>query len=187
MSQSESSNQEFSESAVEHIDALYRFALSLTSDEVAAKDLVQETYLKAYRFKDSFRQGTNIKAWLFQILKNTFINSYRRKQRSPITTSYEDVSEFYELVKRDDVDLDSLSKQLFRDAFDDEITRAMQELSDEFRIVLALSDIEDYSYEDIAEILEIPIGTVRSRLHRARAKMRGHLYEYAKQRGISKS
>ncbi len=187
MTQSQDNGTNFENEATSHMEALYRFALSLTSDPTSASDLVQETYLKAFRFRSSFQSGTNMKAWLFQILKNSFINTYRRKKRSPVTASYENVADFYGLVKSDGINLDTLSKQLFEHAFDDEITRALDSLSEDFRMVLVLSDIEDFTYEEISEVLEVPIGTVRSRLHRARRSLRSILYSYAKERGISGS
>jgi len=166
-----------------HVDALYNFAFHLTLNEEDANDLVQDTFLKAYRFIDSYERGTNAKAWLFQILKNSFINEYRRKVRQPGEVDYEDyvvhqdsddAVQIGELDLRDDV---------FKGLIGDEVTKALNDLPIDFRTVILLCDIEGFSYEEIAKIINIPIGTVRSRLHRARNLMKEKLREYAKTMG----
>lgn len=166
-----------------HVDALYNFAFHLTLNEDDANDLVQDTFLKAYRFIDSYERGTNAKAWLFQILKNSFINEYRRKVRQPGEVDYEDY-----VVHQDSDDavhigeLD-LRDDVFKGLIGDEVTKALNDLPVDFRTVILLCDIEGFSYEEIAKIINIPIGTVRSRLHRARNLMKEKLREYAKTMG----
>jgi len=166
-----------------HVDALYNFAFHLTLNEDDANDLVQDTFLKAYRFIDSYERGTNAKAWLFQILKNSFINEYRRKVRQPGEVDYEDY-----VVHQDSDDavhigeLD-LRDDVFKGLIGDEVTKALNDLPIDFRTVILLCDIEGFSYEEIAKIIDIPIGTVRSRLHRARNLMKEKLREYAKTMG----
>lgn len=177
---------EFERSTIQYMDALYNFAMSLVGNKDDAKDLLQETYIKAFRFFDSFKPGTNCKAWLFQIMKNTFINNYRRTQRSPESVSYDEVEEFYDSVRSDDVSLDSLSLEIFEKSFGDEVQRALAILPEVFRTVLLLSDVEGFSYEEIATIVDIPVGTVRSRLHRARKAMFAQLKEYAVANGFGK-
>ena len=176
--------EDFEREAIPHMDALYNFAMHLTQKSEDAQDLLQETYLKAFRFFDSFKRGTNCKAWLFQILKNSFINRYRKLTREPTKVSYNDVEEFYETIRSDDVSLNDLERDLFDNVLDDEMTAAMASLPPNFRAVLILNDLENFTYEEIAGILDIPIGTVRSRLHRARRAMREQLMEYARKRGI---
>lgn len=166
------------------IDALYNFAYHLTYNEEDSNDLVQETYLKAYRFIDSYEQGTNAKAWLFKILKNAFINEYRKKSKQPVKVDYEDI-----VTYQDSEDLGGtvgkvdLRQEIFQGMIGDEVTRAINSLPVDFRTVILLCDIEGFTYEEIAKIIDIPIGTVRSRLHRAREMMKAMLMKYAKSMG----
>ncbi len=175
---------EFEREAVPHMDALYNYGMSLTANSDEASDLLQETYLKAFRFFDSFRPGTNCKAWLFQIMKNSFINRYRKQTREPAKVSYDVIEEYVGAIHAEEISFNDLERALFDNNLGDEVSRALKSLPDIFREVLLLSDVEELSYEEIAEIIDCPIGTVRSRLHRARKAMFTTLYSYAKERGL---
>ncbi len=175
----------FEREAVPYMDAVYHFAYNLTGNGDDASDLLQETFLKAFRFFDSFQQGTNCKAWLFQISKNSFINRYRKQTREPDKVRYDEIEEYYETLRPVNVDANNLEEHLFNNLLDDEVTAALQHLPEAFRTVLILSDIESLTYEEIAEVLDCPIGTVRSRLHRARKMVRDELLDYAKSKGFS--
>lgn len=177
---------EFNALVIPHKDALYNFALKMTRDEDDSQDLLQETLLKAYRFFDKFEKGTNIKAWLFMIMKNTFINMYRKTNRQPQQVDYEDVQNFYENIRADEVSTEHSEEDAFSKTMDDEVTYAISSLQEDYRTVIILSDIEGYSYEEIAEFIDTPVGTVRSRLHRARKMLYTKLYDYAKVRGYVK-
>jgi RNA polymerase sigma factor (sigma-70 family) len=173
----------FDQEFMPHINAMYNFAYRLTLDRDDAKDLLQDTYLKAYRFIDSFQEGTNAKAWLFRILKNSFINDYRKKSKEPAKVDYQEVETYYnsEDVDRQitpDLRVESLSNMI-----GDEISNALNALDVDFRTVIILCDLEGFKYEEMAKILDIPIGTVRSRLHRARNFFKEKLSEYAKSMG----
>lgn len=166
-----------------HIDALYNFAFHLTYNEDDSNDLVQETYLKAYRFANSYVEGTNAKAWLFKILKNAFINEYRKKVKQPTKVDYEEIASYHD---QEDVNLVGsldLREEIFQGMLGDEVTRAINSLPVDFRTVILLCDIEGFTYEEIAKIIDIPIGTVRSRLHRARQMLKDLLKDYAKTLG----
>jgi RNA polymerase sigma-70 factor (ECF subfamily) len=159
----------FEREALPHSDLLYNYALRMTNSPADAEDLVQETYLKAYRFWESYEQGTNIRAWLFRILKNSYINRYRRDAREPDTVEY---------VETDGSSGDQESP--FAVLLDDEITEAIASLPVEFRTVVILCDIEGLTYVDVAEFMQSPVGTVRSRLHRGRLLLREALTGYAR-------
>jgi RNA polymerase sigma-70 factor, ECF subfamily len=174
---------EFEREAVPHMDALYNFALKMTGDSDDANDLLQETYLKAFRFFDKFEKGTNCKAWLFSIMKNTFINTYRKQSKEPDKVDYEDIENFYENIKASSTDDAHLEKEIFDNLLDDELSEAISGLPEDFRTVILLCDIEGYSYEEIADFVDIPVGTVRSRLHRARKMLYTKLYKYAEKKG----
>lgn len=166
-----------------HINSMYNFAYRLTLDEDDAKDLLQDTYLKAFRFIDSFQQGTNAKAWLFRILKNSFINDYRKRSKEPSKVDYQEVESYY---NSDDVDRQitpDLRVETLQDMIGDEISNALNSLDVDFRTVIILCDLEGFKYDEMAKILDIPIGTVRSRLHRARNLLKEKLSEYAKKMG----
>jgi RNA polymerase sigma factor (sigma-70 family) len=168
------------------IGSLYNFAYRLTLDEDDANDLVQETYLKAFRFFDSYEQGTNAKAWLFRILKNSFINEFRKKSKQPSKVDYQEVESFY---NSDDVDENitvDLRVESIQDMIGDEIANALNSLAVDFRTIIILCDLEGFTYEEMAKILDIPIGTVRSRLHRARNLLKEKLKEYASTMGYNK-
>ena len=166
-----------------HINSMYNFAYRLTFDEDDAKDLVQDTYLKAYRFIDSFQQGTNAKAWLFRILKNSFINDYRKKKKEPAKVDYQEVETFYNSEDVDRQITPDLRVEALQDMMGDEISNALNALDVDFRTVIILCDLEGFKYDEMAKILDIPIGTVRSRLHRARNLLKEKLNEYAKKMG----
>jgi RNA polymerase sigma-70 factor (ECF subfamily) len=168
------------------ISSLYNFAYRLTLDEDDANDLVQETYLKAYRFFDSYEQGTNAKAWLFRILKNSFINDFRKKSKQPSKIDYQEVESYY---NSDDVDENitvDLRVESIQDMIGDEVATALNSLAVDFRTIIILCDLEGFTYEEMAKILDIPIGTVRSRLHRARNLLKEKLKEYAGTMGYNK-
>ena len=172
----------FNEELIHQADALYNFAYSLVFEEARAQDLVQEAYLKAYRFIHSFEPGSNAKAWLFQILKNAFINEYRKKSRQPQKVDFEDYNDKNQLEKQS-VSID-IEQDVYTHMIGDEITTALNSLPVDFRVAIILSDIEGFTYEEIAKITDIPIGTVRSRLFRARNLMKEQLREYAKEKGF---
>jgi RNA polymerase sigma-70 factor, ECF subfamily len=177
---------DFQREAIPHMNAVHNFALRMTGDEDDANDLVQETYMKAFRFFDKFEKGTNCKAWLFRILKNSYINDYRKAVREPNKVDYEDVQNFYENVAANEIDSKHYEQDAFSNLLDDEITKVMSALPEDFRTVIILSDIEGFTYEEIADFVDIPVGTVRSRLHRARKMLYSQLYDYAKDRGYVK-
>jgi RNA polymerase sigma factor (sigma-70 family) len=172
-------NQEF----MPHINSMYNFAYRLTLDSDDAKDLLQDTYLKAFRFLDSFQQGTNAKAWLFRILKNSFINDYRKKSKEPSKVDYQEVETFYNSEDVDRQITPDLRVEALQDMIGDEISTALNSLDVDFRTVIILCDLEGFKYEEMAKILDIPIGTVRSRLHRARNLLKEKLSEYASKMG----
>jgi RNA polymerase sigma-70 factor (ECF subfamily) len=162
---------------------MYNFGYRLTLDQDDSKDLVQDTYLKAYRFIDSFQQGTNAKAWLFRILKNSFINDYRKKSKEPSKVDYQEVESYYNSEEVDRQITPDLRVEALQDMIGDEISNALNSLDVDFRTVIILCDLEGFKYDEMAKILDIPIGTVRSRLHRARNLLKEKLSEYAKQMG----
>jgi len=168
-----------------HINSMYNFAYRLTLDQDDSKDLLQDTYLKAYRFIDSFQQGTNAKAWLFRILKNSFINDYRKKSKEPSKVDYQDVENYYNSEDVDRQITPDLRVESLRDMIGDEISNALNALDVDFRTVIILCDLEGFKYDEMAKILDIPIGTVRSRLHRARNLLKDKLSTYAKQMGYN--
>jgi RNA polymerase sigma factor (sigma-70 family) len=174
----------FNKEFLPQMDALYNFAFHLTLDEDDANDLVQETFLKAYRFIDSYQQGTNAKAWLFKILKNGFINEYRKKTKQPAKVDYDDIVSFHDTDDDGHVEYLDLRTDLFQGMLGDEVTRALNQLPVDFKTIILLCDIEEFSYEEIAKIIDIPIGTVRSRLHRARNILKEKLREYAQKEGF---
>ncbi len=178
----------FADLAMEHMDSLYAGAMRMTRNPADAEDLVQETYLKAYRGFEGFEQGTNLKAWLFRILTNTYINRYRQQKRRPEETDLADVEDFYLYRRLGGIDEARISKsaedtmlELFTD---DEVKDALESLPETFRMAVLLADVEGFAYKEIAEILDIPIGTVMSRLHRGRKAMQKQLYEYGRERNL---
>ncbi len=168
---------------IPHMSLLYNYALRLTNNEDDAKDLLQDTYLKAYRFIDKYQRDTNAKAWLFRILKNSFINNYRKSSRTPDQVEYNEVEEYVDLLKAESAPKNDMRLDMYDNLLGDDVVRAMESLNEEFRTIIILSDLEEMTYEEIAEILEIPLGTVRSRLHRARKAMQEKLYSFAVKHG----
>jgi RNA polymerase sigma-70 factor (ECF subfamily) len=177
---------DFEREMLPHLDSLYNFAIRLTTDPIDAEDLVQDTIVKAFRFFGSYEKGTNAKAWLFRILKNSYINNYRKKSKQPQQVDYDEVSTYYETVRSEQSDTTDMEDILYRDMLDDHITRALQRLPEDFRTVVLLCDVEGFTYEEIANMLDVPIGTIRSRLHRGRNLLRVELEEYADKRGYGK-
>ncbi len=180
------SAERFEELTLPYVDALYRAAYHLTGLADEAEDLTQETYLKAYRAFDSFH-GQNIKAWLFAILRNTFVDDYRQRQRAPAFLDIEaldfslDGSDGHEAAREQGADAPLLASLL-----DDELQTALETLPAEWRLIVLLADLEDFSYQEIADITQVPIGTVMSRLHRGRKRLYEHLYDYARAAGYLK-
>jgi len=183
--------EEFVEQAMQYASHLYPVALRMTRNRADAEDLVQETYLKAWRSFATFHEGTNLRAWLFRIMTNTFINNYRAKQRRPEEEGLEKVEDLY-LYKRlntfDQSRMSASAEDQMMDLFPDEdIRAALEELPEVFRMPVLLADVEGFSYKEIADILDVPIGTVMSRLSRGRKAMHKSLYEYAVRRGLTQS
>ena len=178
---------DFADAAMQYAPQLYSAALRMTRNRSDAEDLVQETYLRAYRSFHTFDAGTNLRAWLFRILTNTYINSYRAKQRRPQETELDDVEELYMYRRLGALNNASRSAedQLFDLFTDDEVKEALELLPENFRMPVLLADVEDFSYKEIAEMLDIPIGTVMSRLHRGRKAMQKRLLDYAQARGLA--
>jgi len=166
----------FEREALVHLDTLYRVALRLTGNAAEADDLVQETMLKAYRAWDQFEKGTNAKAWLLTILRHAFINEYRRRTRHPETVDLDAIEPFSVFEELQDEDPQS---SFFDRIVDDEVLRAIDDLPEQFRETVVLSDVEGMSYEEIARVLGVPVGTVKSRLFRARRLLQQKLYDYA--------
>ena len=175
---------DFQKEALPHMDILYNYALRTTGNEDDARDLLQETYLKAYRFWDKYEKGTNIRAWLFRIMKNSYINRYRKESKEPDKVDYGDVENFYNSIRAEYTDTNDLQEKLFGNLLGDEVAKALESLPEDFRTVVILCDIEGLTYEEIAEFIDRPIGTVRSRLHRGRKLLQAKLFEYAKKQGI---
>ncbi len=165
--------------ALPHMDALYNAALRMTRNAADAQDLVQETFFKAFRSFHSFKQEGNCKAWLYKILINTFINKYRKKKREPDWVDFEKVAPFHPAVRESKTPEEEIFDQLLSDDVED----ALRKLPEDFRMAVWLSDIEKLPYAEIANILNCPIGTVRSRIFRGRKMLREMLYEYAKKMG----
>lgn len=173
----------FEREALPHTDLLYNYALRMTNNSADADDLLQETFLKAYRFWDKYEPGTNIRAWLFRIMKNSYINRYRKETKEPTTVDYDEVENFYTAVKDRASEPNDLQESLYGNLLDDDVASAVADLPEDFRTVVILCDIEGLSYEEIADFVDIPLGTVRSRLHRGRKLLRERLLSYARKRG----
>jgi RNA polymerase sigma-70 factor (ECF subfamily) len=178
--------QAFAAAAMQYAPQLYNAALRMTRNRADAEDLVQETYLRAYRSYATFEEGTNLRAWLFRILTNTFINAYRAKQRRPQETDLGDMEDLYLYRRIGQVNPASVSAedQLLDLFTDDEVKAALEDLPEAFRLPVLLADVEEFSYKEIAEMLDIPIGTVMSRLHRGRKAMHKRLFDFAQARGL---
>ncbi|MBA3291452.1 MAG: sigma-70 family RNA polymerase sigma factor [Actinobacteria bacterium] len=171
------------------LDSLYGAALRMTRNPQDAEDLVQETMMRAYRAFGRFEAGTNLKAWLFRILTNAYINTYRKRQREPQKVSSDEVEEFdlYRELKNHDSQFDSTPESIVLDSLvDSDIIEAIDDLPEQFRLAVVLSDIEGFSYAEMAQIMDVPMGTVMSRLHRGRKALQKRLWEVARDRGIVK-
>ncbi|HLG92483.1 MAG TPA: sigma-70 family RNA polymerase sigma factor [Acidimicrobiales bacterium] len=180
----------FVEQAMEHMPALYSAALRMTRNSADAEDLVQETYLKAYRAFDTFQEGTNLKAWLYKILTNSYINSYRARQRRPEQADgdIEDVEELYLYRRLGGLEAAAAGRSAEEEVLsrftDEEVKAALESLPDQFRIAVLLADVEGFSYQEIADITGVPIGTVMSRIHRGRRALQKALHDFGLERGL---
>ena len=176
----------FTEEAMPLLDQLYGGALRMTRNPQDAEDLVQETYLKAYKAFDRFTPGTNLKAWLYRIMTNTYINTYRKKQRRPLVTSADDVTDnqLYTSSSHDSTGLESAEVEALKQMPNSRISEALNSLNEDYRMVVYYADVEGLAYKEIADVMDIPLGTVMSRLHRGRKQLRGMLKDVAKERGI---
>ncbi len=176
---------DFAKQAMQYAPQLFSGAMRMTRNRADAEDLVQDTYLRAYRSFQTFEEGTNLRAWLFRILTNTFINSYRSKQRRPQESELGDIEELYLYKRISGGEAGRSAEDTLFDLFtDDEVKQALEELPEIFRLPVLLADVEDFSYKEIAEMLDIPIGTVMSRLHRGRKAMQKKLVDFATERGL---
>jgi RNA polymerase sigma-70 factor (ECF subfamily) len=179
----------FTEQTMDLMPSLYSAALRMTRNRADAEDLVQETYLRAYRGYSGFKEGTNIKAWLYRILTNTYINIYRAKKRRPDETELDEVEDLYLYRRIGGLEAAmagrSAEDELLDRFTESEVKEAIEELPDTFRMAVMLADVEGFSYKEIAEILDIPIGTVMSRLHRGRKALQKRLYEFAVERNLA--
>ncbi|MBD3184802.1 sigma-70 family RNA polymerase sigma factor [Candidatus Poribacteria bacterium] len=173
--------KEFEDTALEHMGAIYSAALRMSKDKSEAEDLVQDTYLRAYRFFDRFEPGTSIKAWLFRILKNTYINNFKKRSKTPEHIDFDRLR----LSEEEPTSSHNPEEEVLYSTFGDELMRSIEALPEEFQKVIMLSDVYGYSYKETAKELGRPIGTVMSRLHRGRKLLRISLYEQAKELGYA--
>ena len=179
----------FADQAMDHMSSLYTAAMRMTRNPADAEDLVQETYLKAYRAFNSFQEGTNLKAWLYKILTNTFINSYRAKKRRPDETDLDDVEDLYLYRRLGGLEAAAAGRSAEEEVLDhftdDDVKAALEALPEQFRMAVLLADVEGFSYKEIADILDVPIGTVMSRLHRGRKALQKALLDFGIERGLA--
>jgi RNA polymerase sigma-70 factor, ECF subfamily len=176
----------FERDAMQYLDQLYSAAMRMTRNPQDAEDLVQETYAKAFAAFHQFKPGTNLKAWLYRILTNAYINTYRKRQRQPVQDSHETIED-WQLARAEthtSAGLKSAEAQALEHLPDSDIKNALQQLPEDFRLAVYLADVEGFAYKEIAEIMGTPVGTVMSRLHRGRNQLRGLLSDYARERGL---
>jgi RNA polymerase sigma-70 factor, ECF subfamily len=182
--------QRFQRDALPLLDSLYGAALRMTRNPADAEDLVQETMLRAYRAFDRFEEGTNLKAWLFRIMTNAYINTYRKRQREPQKVSSDEIEDFdlYQELKSHDPQYEQTPENIVLDSLvDSDIMEAIDDLPEQFRLAVVLSDVEGFTYAEMADIMEVPMGTVMSRLHRGRKALQKRLWDLARDRGIVKT
>ncbi len=180
----------FQRDALPLLDSLYGAALRMTRNPADAEDLVQETMLRAYRAFDRFEEGTNLKAWLFRIMTNAYINTYRKRQREPQKVSTDEIEDFdlYQELKSHDPQYEQTPENIVLDNLvDSDIMEAIDDLPEQFRLAVVLSDVEGFTYAEMADIMEVPMGTVMSRLHRGRKALQMRLWDLARDRGIVKT
>jgi len=179
----------FADQAMEYMPQLYSTALRMTRNASDAEDLVQETYLKAYRAFDRFEDGTNLRAWLFRILTNTFINTYRSKKRRPDESELDEIEDFYLYRRMGGLEAAraqrSAEDELMDHFTDAEVQASIESIPETYRTAVVLADVQGFSYKEIAEMEQVPIGTVMSRLHRGRKALQKQLYDYAMARGLA--
>ena len=175
----------FADAAMPLMDQLYSAAMRMTRNSADAEDLVQETYLKAFRAYDRFEAGTNLKAWMYRILTNSYINAYRKKQRRPDESDIDDVEDLYLYRRIGGAETAALGRSAEDELMDlfgeDEVKVALEDLPEHYRLPILLADVEGFAYKEIAEILDVPIGTVMSRLHRGRKQLQKRLYSFAEE------
>ena len=180
--------EQFTSDAMQYAPQLFSTALRMTRNRSDAEDLVQETYIKGWRSFHTFEKGTNLRAWLFRIMTNTYINKYNAQKRKGTEVELDDIEELFLYKRLGSIDQSQLSSsaedQMLNLFTDDEVKNALESLPEDFRVPVLLSDVDGFSYKEISEMLEIPIGTVMSRLHRGRKAMQKMLYEYARERGL---
>jgi RNA polymerase sigma-70 factor, ECF subfamily len=176
---------DFNSQVMPFVDSLYNTAYRMTRSAEDAEDLVQETFFKAYKYYDKFEEGTNLKAWLFKILKNTFINNYRKRKLEPRSVDFAEIEDSFErIVRRDSSEQPAdPESEFFAGVLDDDVKKALESLPYDYRMVVILADLEDFSYKEIAEILDCPVGTVMSRLYRGRKLLEKALLKYARKNG----
>ncbi len=175
---------DFEAAAIPYLDGLYNMAFRLTRNAEDAEDLIQETYFKAYKHYDKFEAGTNLKAWLFRIMKNTFINGYRKRQSQPPQSTFSEIEDSFEdMIKASDGQIKNPEQELLTKVLDEDVQLALDALREDYRMVILLVDLEGFSYKEAASILEVPVGTVMSRLYRGRRMLEKVLLEYARKHG----
>lgn len=182
----EEKQEVFEEEALPHLNALYNYARSISYSDQDAEDLVQETFMRAYRYFHQYTPGTNCKAWLFTILRNLYNTKYKKYKNTPDQVHYEAEEQIYEQIVSEDLTtvIKNPEEEFFENILPDEIVNAIEDLPEKYRSCIVLSDVEDFSYKEIAEILDIPIGTVMSRLHRGRNILKKKLVDFAREKGV---